>query len=110
MVNVSLDELKLLPENGGIKDYENKSENDSIKIVDETTKTSLSKKRIEDIRKDVDKSRHMLSKPKIKQIKKSLYDIKNPKNLFKSKIKETEKERSVMIMMTINTIQRNKRR
>ena len=49
----------------------------ALKILDETTKTSLSKKRIEDIREDVNKSRHMFSKSKIKQIRKSLYDIKN---------------------------------
>ena len=34
----------------------------------------------------------MFSKSKIKQIRKSLYDIKNPKNLSKSKIKEIEKD------------------
>ena len=91
MINPSLNELKLLAKYRGIKDYENKSEDDLIKILDETTKTSLSKKRIEDIRKDVNKSRHIFSKSKIKQIRKSLYDIKNPKNLSKSKIKEIEK-------------------
>ena len=44
-------------------------------------------------------------------IRKSLYDIKNPKNLSKSKIKETVKnilefeksQRSIMIMMIMNT-------
>ena len=33
----------------------------------------------------------MFSKPKIKQIRKSLHDIKNQKNLSKSKLKEIEK-------------------
>ena len=54
----------------------------AIKILDETTKTSLSKKRIEDIRKDVNKSRRIHSKSKIKQIRKSSYDIKNTKKSF----------------------------
>ena len=85
-----------------------------MKILDETTKTSLSKKKIKDIRRDVNKSRHIFSKSKIKQIRKSLYDIKSPKNLSKSKIKEIEKillnlkkvslsQRSIMIMMIMNT-------
>ena len=92
MISLSLDELKLVAKNRGIKDYKNKSEDDLIKILSEPkTKISLSKKKIEDIRKDVNKSRHIFSKSKIKQIRKSLYDIKNPKNLSKSKIKEIEK-------------------
>ena len=92
MISLSLDELKLVVENRGIKDYKNKSEDDLIKILSETkTKISLPKKKIEDIRKDVKKSRHTFFKSKIKQTRKSLYDIKKPKNLSKSKIKEIEK-------------------
>ena len=86
-INVSiiilpLDEMIVIAKKWGIKDYENKSEDDLIKILDETTKTSLSKKRIEDIRKDVNKSRRIHSKSKIKQIRKSSYDIKNTKKSF----------------------------
>ena len=85
MISLSLDELKLVAKNRGIKDYKNKSEDDLIKILSEPkTKISLSKNRIEDNRKDVNKSRHIVSKSKIKQIRKSLYDIKYPKNLSKS--------------------------
>ena len=83
MISLSLDELKLVAKNRGIKDYENKSEDDLIKILSELkTKISLSKKKIEVIRKDVNKSRHIFSKSKIKQIRKSLYDIKKPKKSF----------------------------
>ena len=47
MKNLSLNELKLID----IKDYENKSEDDLIKILNEPkTKTSLSKKSIKKIR------------------------------------------------------------
>ena len=90
---ISLDEMKLVAKNRNIKDYENKSEDDLIKILGEPkTKTSFSKKEIEGIRKDVNKSRHIFSKSKIKQIRKSLYDIKKtPKNLSKLKIKEIQK-------------------
>ena len=92
MISLSLDEPKLVEKNRSIKDCKNKSEDDLIRIlIEPKTKISLSKKRIKDIRKDVNKSRHMFSKSKIKQIRKSLYDIKNSKNLFKSKIKEIEK-------------------
>ena len=90
MISLSLAELKLVAKNRGIKDYKNKSEDDLIKILSEPKTKTLSKKKIKDIRKDFNKSRHIFSKSKIKQIRKSLYDIKNPKNLSKSKIKEIE--------------------
>ena len=61
-----------------------------IKILSEPKTKTFSKKKIKDIRKDFNKSRHIFSKSKIKQTRKSLYDIKNSKNLSKSKIKETE--------------------
>ena len=81
MTSLSLDELKLVANNRGIKDYKNKSEDDLIKILSEPkTKISLSKKKKVDIGKDVNKSRHIFSKSKIKQIRKSLYDIKNKRD------------------------------
>ena len=60
MISLSLDELKLVAKNRGIKGYKNKSEDDLIKILSKPkTKISLSKKKIKDIRKDADKSRHI---------------------------------------------------
>ena len=92
MLNLILNELKLAAKSRDIKDYENNSEDDIIKILSEPkTKTSLSKKKIRDIRKDFNKSRYKFSKSKIKEIRKNLYNIKNPKNLFESKIKEIGK-------------------
>ena len=45
MLNLTLNELKLVAKSRGIKDYENKSEDDFIKILSEPKiKTSLSKK------------------------------------------------------------------
>ena len=79
MINLSIDELKLVAKNRGIKDYKNKSEDDLKKILSEPkTKISHPKKRIEDIKKDANP----------RQIRKSLCNIKIPKNLFKSKIKK----------------------
>ena len=51
-----------------------------IKILSQPkTKTSLSKKKIRDIRKYFNKSRYKFSKSKIKGIRKNIYDIKNQK-------------------------------
>ena len=50
MINLSLNELKLVAKNRGIKDYENKFEDDLIKILSKPkTKISLSKRRIKNI-------------------------------------------------------------
>ena len=107
MINLSLDELKLIAKNRGMKDYKNKSKDDLIKILSEPkTKINVPKKRIEDIKKDVNKPRQIrkslygiknpknLFKSKIKQIRKSPYDIKSPKNISKSKIKQIRKSPS----------------
>ena len=73
MIILSLDELKVIAKKIGIKDYENKSEDDLIKIFSKpNTKLKLSKKRIKDIRKDFNKSRHMFSGSKLKQIRKNI--------------------------------------
>ena len=53
MIILPLDELKVIAKKRGIKDYENKSDNDLIKILSEPkTKIDFSKKRIKSIRKD----------------------------------------------------------
>ena len=66
-----------------------------IKILSEPkTKTSLSKKKIRDIRKYFNKSRYKFSKSKIKGIRKNIYDIKNQKNLSELKIKKIAKNSS----------------
>ena len=51
MINLSLDELKLIAKNRGIKDYKNKSKDDLIKILSEPkTKISFLKNR-KDVKK-----------------------------------------------------------
>ena len=51
MVNLSLNELKLIAKSRSIKDYKNKSEEDLIKILSEPKpKISLSKKKIKEIK------------------------------------------------------------
>ena len=90
MINLPLNELKLVAKIRAIKGYENKSEGDLIKILDETRKTSLSKQKIKGIRKDFNKLTDRFLKPKIKEIRRNPYEIENKKNLSKSKIKEIE--------------------
>ena len=83
MLNLALNELNLGAKSRGIKDHENKSEDDLIKTLNEPkTKTNLSKKKISDIRKDFNKSRYKFSKSEIKEIRKNLHNIKKTKKFF----------------------------
>ena len=53
MINLSLNELKLIAESRNIIDYKNKSENDLVKILSEPKpKINLSKKKIKEVKKD----------------------------------------------------------
>ena len=58
MINLSLNELKLIAKSRNIKDYKNKSENDLIKILNKSKpKINLSKNKIKGIKKDFNKLR-----------------------------------------------------
>ena len=95
MINLSLNELKLIAKSRNIKDYKSKSENDLIKILSEQKpKISLSKRKIKEIKKHFSKSRHRFSKSKISKFRRSLYNEENQKNLPAPEIKETEKKTS----------------
>ena len=76
MINLSLNELKLIAKNKSIKDYENKSEDDLIKILSEPI--SLSKRRIKKIKQKINELIHRCSKPEIKEIR-NLYHITETK-------------------------------
>ena len=77
IINISLDELKLIAKSRGTKDYENKSEDDLIKILNKPKiKIILWRKKIRDIKEDFNKLKYGFSKSKIKEIRKNLYDIK----------------------------------
>ena len=63
MINLSLDELRLIPQIRNISDYENKSKEDLIKALSEPKpKIIINKKKLEEIRKDFNKLRHKFSK------------------------------------------------
>ena len=92
MINLSLNELKLIANSRNIKDYKNKSANDLIKILSEPKpETNLSKNKIKGIKKDNNKLRYRFSKSKINEFRKSLYNTKNKKNISIPEIKKTEK-------------------
>ena len=91
MIILSLEELKITAQSRN-KDCKNKSENDLIKILDEPLpKINISKNKIKEIKKDFNKLRYGFSKSKIKEFRRSLYNIKNQKSLSAPEIKETEK-------------------
>ena len=51
MINLSLDELKLVAESRNIRDYENKSEKDLINVFSEPKpKINIDKKNLEEIK------------------------------------------------------------
>ena len=84
MINLSLDELKLIAESRNIRDYENKPEKDLKKALSELKpKIRINKKKLEEIKKD--------SKKEIDKYRKAFYDIKNYRYLSASEIKEVGK-------------------
>ena len=92
MINLSLNELKLIAKSKNIEDYKNKSENDLIKTLNKPKpKINLSKKKIKEIKKDFSRLIYRFSKSKINEFRRSLYNIKNQKNISTAEIKETEK-------------------
>ena len=95
MIKLSLNELKRIAKRRIIKDYKGKPEEDLIKILSEPKpKINLYKKKIKDIKKDFRELRHRIFKSKINDFRRSLYNIKNQKNLTALEIKETEKKSS----------------
>ena len=54
------------------------------------SKDNFDNTRIKKIKEDFNKLRYVFFKSKTTEIRKNLYDIKNPKNISKSKIKEIE--------------------
>ena len=92
MINLSLDELKLIAESRNVGDYENKSKKDWIKVLRKPKlKIKVDKKKLEEIRKDFYELRHKFSKKEIDKYRKAFYDIKNYRYLSASEIKNVRK-------------------
>ena len=94
MPNLSLNELKQIAEMRRIKEHKNLSKERLLSALDESESSgsvnSFDNARIKKIREDFNKLRDRFLKPKIKEIRRNLYEIENKKNLSKSKIKEIE--------------------
>ena len=91
MINLSLNELKLITHYRNISDYENKSKEDLIKALSEPKpkpKIGINKKKLKEIRKDFYKLRHKFSKKEADKYRKVFYDIKNYKHLSESEMEE----------------------
>ena len=92
IINLSLDELKLVVKSKNTRDYEKKSKKDLIKALSEPKpKTRINKKKFEEIRKDFNELRDKFSKKEIDKYRKDVYDIKNYRYLSASKIQEAGK-------------------
>ena len=61
MINLSLDELRLIAQNRNIRDYENKSESLIKELSKLKPKIKIDKKKLEEIRKDFNELRHKFS-------------------------------------------------
>ena len=97
MLNLSLNELKQITKMRRIKNYKNMSKEKLLSALDESERSSIERSvnnfnndRIKKIREDFNKLTDRFLKPKIKEIRRNLYEIGNKKNLSKSKIKEIE--------------------
>ena len=82
-------------------------------LIESESAKCLDNAKIKKIREDFNELRDRLLKPKIKEIRKNLYEIENKKNLSALKLKEIKKIllnlkkvflslRSIMIMMMLN--------
>ena len=92
MINLSLDELRLIAQNRNIRDCENKSEKDLIKALSKPKpKIRINKKKLEEIRKDFNEFRNKFSKKEVGKYRKAFYDIKNYRYLLASEIEEARK-------------------
>ena len=88
MINLSLNELKLIAQCKYIRDYENKSKQDLIKALGKPkSKLGINKKKLE-VRQGFYKIRHKFSKKEADKYRKVSYDIKNYRHLSESEIKE----------------------
>ena len=115
MIILSLDELRLIAQIRNISDYENKSKEDLIKVLNEPkpkpetkskpetkpitetkpkreTKIIINKKKLEEIKKDFNELRHKFSKREIDNYRESFYNIKKIQTSFHIRNKESRQK------------------
>ena len=92
MINLSLNKLNLIAKSRNIKGYKNRSKEYLTRIlIKSKPKISQFKKKMKKIDKCFIELNHGLSKSKINEFMKSLYNMKIQKNVFASKIKRLKK-------------------
>ena len=92
MLFLSLKDLKVITKSRDIKDYENKSAKDLLKLFnDSNIKIGISKKKLKEIEKNFKELRHNFFKKEADKFRKNFYNIKNYGNIYTPKIKEAEK-------------------
>ena len=83
MLNLSLNELKLVAKSRGIKSYKSMPKESLLSAPSESelveSKTSFDDERLKKITKDFNVLRNRFSKVQIKEIRRNLYNIKNQK-------------------------------
>ena len=81
MLELSLNELKLVAKSRGIKGYKSMSKERLLSALSKSelveSKNSFDDKRLKKVRKDLNELSDRFSKPQIKEIRKNLHDIKN---------------------------------
>ena len=89
---LKLNELKQIAKMRRIKGYKSMSKERLLSAIRESESAkSLDNAKIKKIREDFNELRDRFLKPKIKEIRKNLYEIENKKNPSASKLKEIEK-------------------
>ena len=87
-LNLSLNELKQIAKMRSIKGYNNMSKERLLNVLSEPESSkSLDNGKTKMIREDFNELRDSFLKPKIKEIRKNLYEIENKKNLSAAKLK-----------------------
>ena len=96
MLDLTLDELKLVAKSRGIKGFTSMSKERLLSALNKPKliENNFVNERLKKIREDLNKSRHNFSKSQIKVIRKNLYEIERNKILSTQKIKEIEKSLS----------------
>ena len=99
MINLSLKELKTIAKIRGIKGYKSMSEERLLSVLNESESVKESEKnfndaRVEKSKKDFNKLKDRLSKPKVKEIRKDIYRVKNKKIFSTQKLEKIEKNLS----------------
>ena len=88
MLNLSLNELKVAAKSRGIKSYKSMPKErllsalSKTELVERISEKNFDDERLKKIRKDFIELRDRFSKPLIKEIRRNLYDIKNPQKPF----------------------------